>query len=55
MFKHICPYIPSIVKMPLNHANYLFVLAKKTYLDFLEMASNIKNNKNFLGIDSYFQ
>jgi hypothetical protein len=55
VFQHIVPHIPSIIKMAVNHANYLFILSKKTYFDLLDFDSLLKGKKNFMDLHLHFE
>lgn len=55
VYQHIVPYIPSIIKMAVNHVNYLFILSKKTYFDLLEFNSLLKGKKDFMDLHLHFE
>jgi hypothetical protein len=55
VFKHIDPHIPSILKMPVNHANYVYILCKNAYHDLVSFDKAISTKTNFMKLNPYFE
>lgn len=54
VFKHISPHIAQILKMPVIHANYVYILCKKAYHDLLKFDKAIESKENIMKLQPYF-
>lgn len=54
-YKYVLPHINPLSKLPINHANYTYIICKKALHDFILLNELVLKKCNFISLSPFFE